>query len=259
MEHPLALDVGPLSELLILAGKTLLECGGETSRVEETMTRMALACGFESANVLANTTGIYLTLITNGTITTRVLAVYSRSIDLGKVAFVNEISRQLEEHSLQPGEAMERLRQIDTLQPHYRFRWMLLARGLSSASFALLLGGTAPDFLPAMLSGFGVQIIIDRLEARVPGFLAIFFCTLLGTAWAVASVHWLHFGHSLSAVVVGVIVPLVPGMAITSAVRDLIAGHLISGVARSAEALMVAVAIAAGVSSVLSAVPWVPR
>lgn len=259
MKPPRAPEVAPLSEMVVLAGKTLLESGAETSRVEETMTRMALACGFESADVLANPTGIYVTLVTGGSITTRVVSVPSRGIDLGKVAFVNEISRHLEDGSLGAAEAMERLVGIHALQPGYRCRWKLLARGISSACFALLLGGTRGDFLPAMLSGFWVQILFDRLVLGVPEFLAIFFCSLLGTGWAVLAVHWLHFGNSLSAVVVGVIVPMVPGMAITSAVRDLIAGHLVSGVSRTAEALIIAVAIAAGVTSVLSTLSWMPR
>ena len=39
---------------------------------------------------------------------------------------------------------------------------------------------------------------------------------------------------------------LVPGLAITNAVRDSIAGDLISGLARGAEALLIAVAVALG-------------
>jgi len=41
-------------------------------------------------------------------------------------------------------------------------------------------------------------------------------------------------------------------MVITTAIRDLLSGELVSGLSRSAEALVIAVAIAAGVAVVLS-------
>ena len=45
---------------------------------------------------------------------------------------------------------------------------------------------------------------------------------------------------------------LVPGLAITNAIRDTVAGDYVSGVARALEAVIVAVAIAAGIGFVLS-------
>jgi uncharacterized membrane protein YjjP (DUF1212 family) len=51
--------------------------------------------------------------------------------------------------------------------------------------------------------------------------------------------------------VVGAIMILVPGIAITNALRDIMGGQLVSGVARSAEALAVAIGVASGVGLVL--------
>ena len=45
---------------------------------------------------------------------------------------------------------------------------------------------------------------------------------------------------------------LVPGLAITNAIRDTISGDLLSGVIRAAEAFLVAVSIAVGIGAVLS-------
>jgi uncharacterized membrane protein YjjP (DUF1212 family) len=44
---------------------------------------------------------------------------------------------------------------------------------------------------------------------------------------------------------------LVPGLAITNAIRDTIEGDLVSGVARAMEAFLIALAIAAGTGIVL--------
>ena len=45
--------------------------------------------------------------------------------------------------------------------------------------------------------------------------------------------------------------PLVPGLAITNAIRDIIAGDYISGGARLFDAVVVAIALAAGAGSVM--------
>ena len=45
--------------------------------------------------------------------------------------------------------------------------------------------------------------------------------------------------------------PLLPGLAMTNAIRDTIRGDLISGIARATEALLVASSLAAGVGVVV--------
>ena len=52
--------------------------------------------------------------------------------------------------------------------------------------------------------------------------------------------------HSIDTLIISVIMLLVPGLAITTAIRDTVSGDLVSGLARTAEALFVAVAIALG-------------
>ena len=47
--------------------------------------------------------------------------------------------------------------------------------------------------------------------------------------------------------------PLLPGLAMTNAIRDTMRGDLVSGVARGAEALLVAVALGTGAGLVLKA------
>ena len=54
----------------------------------------------------------------------------------------------------------------------------------------------------------------------------------------------------MDTIIIGSIMLLVPGIAITNAIRDTIAGDLVSGVSRSMEALFIAIAIAAGTSVV---------
>ena len=56
---------------------------------------------------------------------------------------------------------------------------------------------------------------------------------------------------NLDSIIVGAALSLVPGVAFTAGIRDFISGDLISGIARIGESILVAIAIAFGVGSIL--------
>ena len=58
-------------------------------------------------------------------------------------------------------------------------------------------------------------------------------------------------GIKLDNIIIGGIMLLVPGLAITNAIRDTMSGDLVSGTARGVEAFLLSVAIAAGSGSML--------
>jgi uncharacterized membrane protein YjjP (DUF1212 family) len=59
-------------------------------------------------------------------------------------------------------------------------------------------------------------------------------------------------GQQLDKIIIGSVMTLVPGLLVTNAVRDLMAGHLVSGLSKGAEALLTAFAIGSGIAVVLS-------
>lgn len=62
----------------------------------------------------------------------------------------------------------------------------------------------------------------------------------------------LGIGIDLDKIIIGSVMPLVPGLHITNAVRDLMAGHLVAGLSKGAEAFLTAFAIGSGIAIVLS-------
>jgi uncharacterized membrane protein YjjP (DUF1212 family) len=57
-------------------------------------------------------------------------------------------------------------------------------------------------------------------------------------------------GHQLDKIIIGSVMSLVPGLLVTNAVRDLMAGHLVSGLSKGAEAFLTAFAIGSGIAIV---------
>ena len=60
------------------------------------------------------------------------------------------------------------------------------------------------------------------------------------------------FGLSADNMIIGSIMPLVPGIAITNAIRDIQQDDILSGMSRAVESLMIAVLIGAGIAAAFS-------
>ena len=63
---------------------------------------------------------------------------------------------------------------------------------------------------------------------------------------ALLLVH-MRIGGQLEAITIGTLMVLVPGMALTNAMREIMAGDIFSGLSRTAESILTATAIALGV------------
>ena len=92
----------------------------------------------------------------------------------------------------------------------------------------------------------GINVIKDFAAG-----LSNFFGGMLVSATAL-SFYILGLCQNYETVIIGSIMPLVPGFCITTAVRDIMSGDYLSGTSRMAEATLAATAIAAGVGILLS-------
>lgn len=228
--------------LLCDAAQLLLENGSETYRVEETAQRMAKGLNIEHVNIAALPTTVFLEA--DGRACVRRIS--RRGTNSQRIAMVNEISRRIErgEMTLDMAKAeLERARRM----PGFSQRTMLVAYALAAASFCLLFGGGAGTFAVTFVIGLLVQAVLP-LFAQIPmGALFANFVGGLMTAILAQGIHaFIPYG-SANAAIIGGIMPLLSGLAMTTAVRDTVYGDLISGMTRALEALLLAVAAALGV------------
>jgi uncharacterized membrane protein YjjP (DUF1212 family) len=112
--------------------------------------------------------------------------------------------------------------------------------------------GTWDDFFPAFVAGGTGLITFIYAQRIVPiKFFSEFVASLI-----IAILSWIFvytgWGYELDKIIIGSVMPLVPGLVLTNAVRDLMAGHLVSGLSKGAEALLTAFAIGSGVAVVLT-------
>ena len=230
-------------ELATQAGKCLLESGAETYRVEDTICRICRSLKVEDAESICLPTGIYVTATMNGKSYTKIARISNRSTNLNKVDRINQLSRDAMHLSEDEFEAQ--LNQILNETP-YSSAVDLFFAALSAFGFTLVFGGTVNDGIMAFFLGILVRFLdknLSRLEMN--GFFSVAISSACLTFLALMF-SAIGFVYSSETVIIGTIMLLVPGLAITNAVRDSIAGDLISGLARAAEALLIAVAVALG-------------
>lgn len=250
-----------LKRLLVLAlyaGEIMLKNGAETYRVEDTIIRLCKSRNFTYVEAFVTPTGIIISLDNEGEdhneMISYVKRITTRKINLNKVAEVNNFSRKFVDSDMSLEEAMTQLKLIDQLSP-YPLKVQAIFGGIASAFVSLLFGANIFDFFAALLTSMIVTYSIHQftkadlnlfLTNIAGGFLAAFFAIIFST---------MHPSIHIDMVIIGAIMVMVPGVALTNALRDSIAGDLVSGLARGAEAMLIAVSIAFGVGFTLKA--WI--
>ncbi len=241
--------------LAVQAGELLMKNGAETYRVEDTIERICKACKVPYVEVFATQTGIFVT-IDSGEKDSDVFTYVKRisggnSTDLKKISEINKFSREFTTTDMDLDMGTERIREIKQIQPlHLAVR--LLGAALISAFFCLLFEGGPLDSVFAAGIGivsYALSLVLGKYSLNY--FMKGFFCSALACLMSLlvcAPFSGLHYASML----IGVQMIFVPGGAITLCIRDFLAGHMVSGLAKMAEVFIIAISLATGAGIVLA-------
>ena len=243
------MDYKALFKTAMLAGEIMAQSGAETFRVEDTMNRILSTSKLQSVQVYATTTGIVASLL-DPTIEpiSGVARINNRANNLSRIHDVNQISRNICDEKMTVAEAFKALEQI-RMKKTYSKLTLAIATIISMVGFVGLFGGTLADCLIAFANGILI-VLISKISDR---FLVGTFMMDAAKCFAIAfftvlSTHF-FFPFSREIVIIGSIMPLVPGIPITNAVRDTLQGDYNSGTARAVEAFVISLGIALGVGA----------
>ncbi|OJF76225.1 MAG: hypothetical protein BKP49_08785 [Treponema sp. CETP13] len=263
-------------DICLRAGALVLENGGETYRTEETIVRIARSLGALTVSAFVTPTVIMVSFKDSENNThTSVHRITIRGTNLEKVDRINTLSREITGSMLQTTsctkigsgapvqpsnlsiqEIKNKLLTIEKA-PCFTKKLIILMSGFSAAFFALMFGGNFYDATIAFVIGFLLRIVLIALEkvtrntftvSLVSGFFTAFL------AFLATNIISLIFSPnqipvSYMQIIVSVLMLVVPGIAITNAMRDMIAGDLVSGTARLFEAFMIAAGLSAGTAA----------
>lgn len=246
-----------LVDFAVLAGEVMMTSGAETQRVEDTVTRILATANVPRTDVFVISTGLTVTLSYEQTHTITVTRRVGRSANnLGRVSEVNRISRAFCNGEISLEEAALRLRNARHMHL-YSPALQVIGAMVTSSSFAYMFGGTVPDALAAALCGFVLGLATVVLQTRINrAFVNVALSSLLMALTATTMTYlcntYLNMNLQSQYLIVGAIMPVVPGVAITNAIRDLLQGDYVSACARILDAFLTAAAVAVGIGAGLA-------
>ena len=177
---------------------------------------------------------------------TRMRRVAGHGTDIQRLERYNDLCRDLCAR-VPPLEEAQALLGAAEETPRYAPWQVLLGYGVAPAFFAPLFGGGVRDAASAFIAGLGVGVCL-LYGGRFLGsnsFLRTVICSAVASLLSLLLVR-LGLGRSVDIVTIGVLMVLVPGVALTNAMREIMAGDVFSGLSRTADAILVASAIALG-------------
>ena len=231
--------------LFMAVGAMMIRNGSEVKRVEDTLRRMGAAYGAERMDVFAITSTLVCTMnMPDGSVCSMTRGTRDGTkTDFWKLERINALSREYCRQPLATEGLKERIEEIEQASaPRLR---VCVGSVLAAGALAVFFGGTILD--GAMAAAFAVGIWLMQMYFApicTNNILFNFLCSfatgvLIGLAGHVLPIHE-------DKVMIGDIMLLIPGLALTNAVKDMFVGDTITGSLRLVESVLWAAGIACG-------------
>lgn len=242
------MDYDSLLNLAAEMGCRLTLCGAETFRVEESVVRILGAYGVE-ANVYAIPNCLYISIQNEkGQNFTCMRRIDEYCTDMDSLERLSNLSRKICKEHLSIPEANRWLEEINRERSQYCPLISYLAHFLAGWGFSVFFGG---NFAEAVCGGI-CAIFAGLADSVLKRIRANRFVRTLIAAFLFAFPAFMFESIEMIAnadmAIVGAIMPLIPGLMFTNAMRDVIHGDMNSSITRFFYVVLLALAIAAGVS-----------
>jgi uncharacterized membrane protein YjjP (DUF1212 family) len=246
--------------------RRLHEYGTTAPRLEDVINlvsaRLGLVC-----NVLSTPTSIVMSFSDPAhedglAEITQVVRVPPGEVNLKRLCQVDEIADQVIDGRLDLEAGRARLKEFgDTRRSPRYYAWLVASYGVSAGSIAMILHTGWAGVVVASLVGLVIGLInvasVGRPNiAAAAEALAALLATLIATGIAVYVTPL-----AVRSVVIASLIVLMPGMTLTTAVRELSSQHLISGTARMMGAVATLLKLAFGTiaaAQLCALLGWVP-
>ena len=237
-------DTKEILTLAVEIGDMMLRNGAEIYRVEDVVLRILESYQIEEYDVYVISNGIFASA--NEDREDACSMIRHVPLGSGKIATLNQLARDFCEHQCSVSEAWERLKNCKT-QKIYSNPVMILACGLGCGCFCYMFGGRPLDAVFAFLIGSLEEVLLmqfakHKLSRVLSNVFASIFVTILSILILLTGLPLMQ-----DKIVIGAIMPLVPGIAFTTSIRDFYNGDYLAGTIHLIDALLTALCIAVGV------------
>ena len=227
-------------------GEQMLLSGAEVGRVETTVKLICTAYKCKRADVFTITSSIVVSIISEeGIHLTQTRRIQGATTDLTRLDRLNNLSREICRTTPNYTCVHKKLCQICAWKT-YPLWAEALASALIACSFALFFGGKWMDGGIAALLGFGMRFSTWVLKSAGMNQVFVNAVSSALLSFCAIGLARLGFGQDANMIIIGNIMLLIPGIALTNSLRDMISGDIMTGLLRFFDAILVSAAIAAG-------------
>ena len=228
-------------------GRQLIQNGAEIYRVEDSINRLLTAYGYRDTEVFAIPSCVILNILDEGHNYTKSIRIRSSFINLDKLERLNSLCRRVCRERPEPEAAFSLLHTISSA-PSYPQLASYLAHGFVAIFFTLFWGGTALDACLAFLCGAAVKASVAYLSRFETNIFFTYVCSSMAMVLPPLILSYLGVPIHMDKMVIGAIMLLVPGIAITNVMRDVLAGDFLTALTKFAEVLIISMALAVGIA-----------
>jgi uncharacterized membrane protein YjjP (DUF1212 family) len=224
------------AKLLLKMGKAISEAGAPAHRLEASMHVLLEKFKMEG-NFFSMPTALFATLGDEEVQRTYMERTSPKDVDLEKINDLSDVITRLENDEIDINDAYDEIIRINKAKPRYHAIIIIFAIGLASASLAGLFQGSWIDVVTSLLMGWLTALIIVFSSKHKE--LSLLFTPIAATAVGFIAMTISYYGQSIDHFIVSLsgLIILIPGLGITTAIRELSTGHLVSGSARMAGAV----------------------
>ena len=240
------MDYSKLLQVILDIAEEMLVCGAEVSRVEDSIERMCGAYNCTRVNAFIITSNIQVTMEDpDGKIVTQIRRIVRSDVNFDKLDYLNDLSRYICRE--RPDVPIIREKFDNVMSRRDYPTWIAyLGAALIAGGFAVFFGGSFEDGGASAVLGVVMLAMIKFMSRYEKNQLAMMFIISFLSGLFTILMMTTGLGEHKDKIMIGGIMLLIPGIAMTNSVRDMLTGDIVTGTLRLTNSLLQAAAIACG-------------
>lgn len=240
------MDFSQILSCALDLGEQMLISGAEVYRVEDCIRRICFAYGATDVDVFTITSSIVVTIQQpDGRRLTQTRRIERYATNLHRVHELNQLSRLMCREHIDYASFSTQFRSILAQKPYPQWS-EFLCYAMVAAAFTMFFGGSVRDagisaFIGVILKATVYAVNAVHFNHVLSNLIASFVLSVL--AYFAVRCGW---ADTVDMIVIGNIMLIIPGVALTNSLRDMISGDTMAGILRFIEACILALAIAGG-------------
>lgn len=233
-------------------GDNLLRSGGEVYRVEDSVLAILNAYDITDCDVYVLSNGIFASANESEEDACSVIRhVPLAPTNLGRIAALNHLCRQVCSKEVSIDSAWLSLQAIKQ-EVLYSRRILLIATAIGCSGFSMLYGANLLSAFCALIIGLLEYLFMQGLAKSTTSKAVVNVLTAAFVTIFAVMFYAIGLPVQYDKIIIGNIMPLVPGIAFTSSIRDFINSDYLAGTIKLIDALLTAFCIAVGVGIVIT-------